>query len=276
MFLIGEISKISQVSLRMLRYYDKNNIFKPRIINEENGYRYYTADQLDELYQIIELRDLGFTVAEITDFLKKEMDEREVLLKEKERELEEQLREIKKRRMKLKSFQKDFKEPSRGSGADIRIVMKKIPDLEVVSLRKVVPDYFSEGEMWKEMTGKLGKCRSLVSESFSLYHDTEYKEEEVDIEICVVWNEKNGAVPRGLVHRQVPGCDHAVSILVKGSYQNISGAYKEFLYWLGKHPEYRMAGPNRQICHVSPADKVAEEEYVTELLIPCHCFADGS
>ena len=65
MLLIGEVSKISQVSLRMLRYYDKVGIFKPQIINEENGYRDYTADQLDELYQIVELRDLGFSVAEI-------------------------------------------------------------------------------------------------------------------------------------------------------------------------------------------------------------------
>ena len=46
MLLIGEVSKISQVSLRMLRYYDKAGIFKPKIIHEENGYRYYTADYL--------------------------------------------------------------------------------------------------------------------------------------------------------------------------------------------------------------------------------------
>lgn len=72
MLLIGEVSKISQVSLRMLRYYDKNDIFKPSIINEENGYRYYTADQLDELYKIVELRDLGFSVAEIGVLVREE------------------------------------------------------------------------------------------------------------------------------------------------------------------------------------------------------------
>ena len=65
MLLIGEVSKISQVSLRMLRYYDNAGIFNPKIIHEENGYRYYTADQLDDLYRIVELRDLGFSVAEI-------------------------------------------------------------------------------------------------------------------------------------------------------------------------------------------------------------------
>lgn len=89
MLLIGEVSKISQVSLRMLRYYDKKNIFKPSIINEENGYRYYTADQLDELYRIVELRDLGFSVAEIGELVRGNNKEKYLLaIGNKRQELE--------------------------------------------------------------------------------------------------------------------------------------------------------------------------------------------
>jgi effector-binding domain-containing protein len=55
---------------------------------------------------------------------------------------------------------------------------------------------------------------------------------------------------------------------VKGDYANISGAYRKFAFWLEKHSVYRMGGPTRQICHVSPQNTDNSEEYVTEILIP--------
>ena len=39
---------------------------------------------------------------------------------------------------------------------------------------------------------------------------------------------------------------------IKGPYENISLAYRKFAHWLELHPEYRMGGPKRQICHISP------------------------
>ena len=94
MFQIGEFSKITKVSLRMLRYYDKNDIFKPKIKDEWTGYRYYTADQIDDLYRIIQLRDAGFGVAEIAEWL--QTSDKEYLinrLAEKRKEIEQEIKE---------------------------------------------------------------------------------------------------------------------------------------------------------------------------------------
>ena len=101
-----------------------------------------------------------------------------------------------------------------------------------------------------------------------MYHDTDYREKNVDIELCVVTDGNCGEIPKGLVHRQVIGCKNAVSILVKGPYENISYAYRRFAYWLENHSEYTMDGPTRQICHVSPVNTDNPEEYITEILIP--------
>lgn len=271
MLLIGEVSKISQVSLRMLRYYDKKNIFKPSIINEENGYRYYTADQLDELYRIVELRDLGFSVAEIGELVRGNNKEKYLLtIGNKRQELENQAEEINHRLRRLRSLENDIDSKTDDRlDENITIVLKSIPDKDVISYRKTVPNYFCEGDMWEEF-GKLlvpSGC-SFSNESFSLYHDTDYREEDVDIELCVVTDGKIGIVPDGLVHRQVIGCKKAVSILVKGPYDNISHAYRKFAHWLENHSEYTMSGPTRQICHVSPANSNNPEEYITEILIP--------
>lgn len=267
MLLIGEVSKISQVSLRMLRYYDKNGIFKPKIINEENGYRYYTADQLDELYRIVELRDLGFSVAEIGELIGEENRSKYLAaIGRKQRELAAEAELIRLRQMRLDSLKGEAFE---AEGKDITIVLKNIPDKDVITYRKTVADYFCEGAMWGEF-GELLKSAgvSFAGESFSLYHDTDYREEDVDIELCVVAGKQEVALTGGLVHRQVIGCDKAVSIIVRGPYENISYAYRRFAHWLENHEGYRMSGPTRQICHVSPVNTDNPEEYVTEILIP--------
>ena len=69
MFKIGEFSKLTQVSVRMLRYYEKAGLLKPAEIDHFTGYRYYTASQIPFLNKIVYLRDSGFTVAEIASAL---------------------------------------------------------------------------------------------------------------------------------------------------------------------------------------------------------------
>jgi DNA-binding transcriptional MerR regulator len=67
---IGEMSKLSGVSSHTLRYYDKANILKPEIRDENNGYRYYTASQFPVLDMIVHLRSLDFSI----EFIKEHFD----------------------------------------------------------------------------------------------------------------------------------------------------------------------------------------------------------
>ena len=46
MLKIGDFSKLSRVSIRMLRHYDEIGLLKPVWIDPESGYRYYTPEQL--------------------------------------------------------------------------------------------------------------------------------------------------------------------------------------------------------------------------------------
>lgn len=69
-FSVGEMAKLNGISKQMLIYYDRENIFKPKIINSENGYRRYTADQLEELDSILILREMGFSLKDIKIYMK--------------------------------------------------------------------------------------------------------------------------------------------------------------------------------------------------------------
>lgn len=59
MFKIGDFSRLSQVSVRMPRHYDKLGLLTPSQIDKWTGYRYYTIDQLPRLNRIVVLNDLG-------------------------------------------------------------------------------------------------------------------------------------------------------------------------------------------------------------------------
>ncbi|MGW9123854.1 MerR family transcriptional regulator [Paenibacillus chitinolyticus] len=73
MFKISEFSRLSKVSLKTLRYYDQIGILKPRKVDHDTGYRYYSADQLLELNRILIYKELGFTLPQITQLLQEDI-----------------------------------------------------------------------------------------------------------------------------------------------------------------------------------------------------------
>lgn len=69
MLKIGEFSKLSRVSVRMLRHYDEIGLLKPAETNRFTDYRYYREDQLPAVCRITALKDMGFSLADIVRIL---------------------------------------------------------------------------------------------------------------------------------------------------------------------------------------------------------------
>ncbi len=67
---IKEISDMTNISIRMLRHYDKIGLLKPSY-RSSNGYRYYTEYDLATLQQIIALKYFGFNLKTIKAILQK-------------------------------------------------------------------------------------------------------------------------------------------------------------------------------------------------------------
>ena len=61
MLSIGEFSRLSRVSPRMLRHYDAIGLLRPEAVGE-NGYRYYRQEQLKDLIAIRRWREYGFSL----------------------------------------------------------------------------------------------------------------------------------------------------------------------------------------------------------------------
>jgi DNA-binding transcriptional MerR regulator len=65
MYKIGELSVLSQVPIRTLRYYDQIGLLVPAHVARPSGYRCYTAEQFERLNRILVYKDLGLSLREI-------------------------------------------------------------------------------------------------------------------------------------------------------------------------------------------------------------------
>ncbi len=65
MYRIGEFSLLKSVSIKTLRYYDSIDLFKPEVVDEFSGYRYYSENQLNEFDLITTYKYLGFSLEQI-------------------------------------------------------------------------------------------------------------------------------------------------------------------------------------------------------------------
>ena len=265
MFRIGEFSKLTQISVRMLRYYDEAGLLKPEAVDKWTGYRMYSAEQIPRLNKIIYLRDSGFGVVEIAQALDKTDDILIELLDRKRMEIEKAISSENERLNKIELAKKEIYGKS---GMYCNITIKSVPACNVLSLRRVIPNYYAEGVLWKELSEYAAENKIEASDrTFSIYHDREYKEKDVDVEICAVTNKKY-AVSGDISFRTVEAVPVMACTMVYGDFSNIAGAYKAFAQWLEKSEIYRINGEDRQIVHRGPWNEDDPDKYLTELQIP--------
>lgn len=269
MLKIGEFSKLMKISTRMLRYYDENGLLKPAEVNEQTGYRMYGNREVERLNRIQYLRELGFTVEETKALLMTE-DESSITQRfcEKEKEIQEQIEEQQKRLAALRSARQTYKQENMAMNE--KVILKEVPNYWVISLRRTVPNYYCEAQLWQEMH-QLATEQKLTAQvedlSFSIYHDNEYKEQNVDIEICGVIKEPV-KIKEPLVCREVTGYKEVATLMVYGPFSNIAPSYLGFVKWLEENEAYKIIGCDRQIVHRGPWNEADETQYLVELQIP--------
>ncbi|PJI06922.1 MULTISPECIES: MerR family transcriptional regulator [Clostridium] len=68
-FSIGEISKLHNISVQTLRYYDKIGLLKPKIINKKSNYRYYSVEQFLQIDIIKYCKSIGLSLEQIKNLI---------------------------------------------------------------------------------------------------------------------------------------------------------------------------------------------------------------
>ena len=98
---VNEFVKLCGVTPRTLKYYETHGLLRPALVGE-NGYRYYSLSQIDEISAILLFRDYGFSLEEIKTIMEQDdlagieqrMGMMLSIIKEQKRKLEQQAKNI--------------------------------------------------------------------------------------------------------------------------------------------------------------------------------------
>lgn len=98
LYKIGEFAKLTNISVKTLRYYDEINLLKPEEVDLFSGYRYYSDRQKEDLELILALKEAGFSLEEVKRNKDNYSDEvmqkkKKTLLMEQER-LDERIKKL--------------------------------------------------------------------------------------------------------------------------------------------------------------------------------------
>jgi DNA-binding transcriptional MerR regulator len=272
MFKIGEFSRLSRVSVRMLRHYDQLGLLKPSQTDSFTNYRYYSAEQLPRLNRILALRDLGFSLEQITGLLDEELPPEQLLgmLKLKRAEIEQQVKAEQLRLERLEARINQMKEESGHAAFDV--VLREVGPELVATYREVAADDERIQYMFDEVETFVAEQDDARADRppFAIYHDAEYREKEIDVEVAVPL--KFPIPGTELIHvRELPGIPQAACVVHTGHYSTLYQAYNALLGWIQANA-YRMNGPIREVYLRYAADGLGFDLPPTYLTKDSHQF----
>ena len=177
MLKISDFSKLSHLTIKALRFYEKEGLLKPASVDEWSGYRFYETSQLEIAAKIKSYRQLDLSIEEIkavfngTDV--KEILQEKIGLLTKEKQIIETRLSI------INSILED-------NEMKYQVTEKMIPE-KIVYTAETVLKTFSDCMQWIPSVGK--ECLELNPDmrcaeppyEFCEYLDGEYKETDIRI-----------------------------------------------------------------------------------------------
>ena len=277
-FSIGQMSKLCNISKKQLRYYDDNGILSPKFKSPHNNYRYYSEDQIEEILLLQELKNLGFTLKDITIML----EERSLFSLRKELE-----NRVYKLREELNLAQSRYNSAIDAllrvrNGLDyIHIPQQSTGKIELVDFaeRTVLftryRSFWGAENLFISRRAELLKLAaennlSIYGSNMAIFHSNylnqfSNKEEDLygDLEVCI----SVSACPHNLTFCRKLGPFKAVFGIFTGHYKNLFEPYSQLQCWASER-KIELSGASLEEYLVSATMTGNHEDYVTAIYLP--------
>lgn len=265
MYQIGLFSKMNYVTTKTLRHYDEIGLLKPEYVDKFSGYRYYTSEQIPRLNRIIALKQMGLSLSQIQSIIDEPLSI-ETFLKLKENELKDKILEAENQLSQVKNYIKRV----RGEmSMKYNPVIKSLPEVIVASMRFIAQSYDVYFDIIPKMGEEMKKAGAICASPeycFNIYHDGEYKETNIDVEVCeavVDYCENSDLVK----YKKIEKVDKAVCVIHKGPYSTLRDAYTFAYEWI-KDNGFQLIDNPRESYIDGIWNKENEAEWLTEIQIP--------
>lgn len=240
-------------------------MLKPECIDQTTGYRYYSYKQLLHLHKILALKQMGLSLNEIKEVIEKPISIN-LFLKLKEQEIKKNIAAEKVKLLKIQNYRRRI---NGETDMSYNAIIKELPEVIVASIRTIIPSYESHSVFYSKIKAYIEEKRLKLREPayrFTVYHDGEYKEKNIDLEICeaVIDYTKNFHLVKFKKIDKVP---MAACVLHKGSYATLPLAYGFIFKWI-EDSGYEVVAMPRESYIDGFGNKVNPEELVTEIQVP--------
>lgn len=266
-FSIGEMAKLHNIPIKTFRYYDEIGLFRPIEVNEENGYRYYSTEQFEQLNTINYLKFLGLPLKVIKDHLEnREIDCFLELLKEQKQMTEKKIKELELIKFKFEKRIKEIEEATDITELEV-VTIKKIPERKIISLKERICSEPKlelslrklENLSQKTATIFIGKVGLTVStNNLKKMKFDEYNS------IFILLEEEN--FPELHFEEKLKEGEYA-SIYYRGDHSDSPKYYKMILEFL-KRNCYKITGDSIERTIIDQFISRSKEDYLTEIQIP--------
>ena len=261
---IGDFSKISQLSIKTLRFYHEKGILEPAFTDSESGYRYYDEDALTKARAIKVLRDFEFSIKEIKKVIHSCQDDSDLVdaLQSKAEEINKTIKRYQTMRSSINEIIKQEEEVTRMK-TNNSIQEKTIEDTLIASMR-----FKAKYDAIGPYIGKLYKTcgRFKAGTLFCMYWDEGYVEGDADIEICLPVNK---VITKGDIQSRILKGGLSVSIIHKGAYGTQGSSYQAIFDYM-KSSNLESEQPPREVLIKGPGMvfKGNPKNYITEIIMP--------
>lgn len=274
MIKIGEFSKLAQVPIATLRYYDQVGLLKPLEVDRFTGYRYYSISQLPRLNRILALKGLGFSLEQIAEALDDGLTPEQMrgMLRLRHAQISQELEEKQSQLLEVEVRLEQIERESHLPTYDV--ILKPVEPLLVAYVRTILPTHSAVGALFGEVYEAI---RPYVNEalfpnperggqSLVIWYDTEFKEQDVDGAAAFILRSRIPPSGRVLVE-ELPAATMA-STVHHGPYTAIGQAHEAVITWVEANG-YRIVGPDRELnlYHTPPFTR-DNPTYVTEIQYP--------
>jgi DNA-binding transcriptional MerR regulator/DNA gyrase inhibitor GyrI len=263
MYSIGEFSRITGLSIKALRLYHEKELLIPSVVDESSKYRYYDHNNVEQARIITHLRSMEFSLEDIGEMLCETDDDTDVVefFEKQAGVIHEKIRkqkDIVKTLQFIIKTEKENKMTMQNSGFEVE--EKELETILIAGVR-----YKGKYSDCGEAFGKIGKAMAMniCGKGMCLYYDSEYKENDADIEACM--QVRKGKTADGISVRELPG-GRCVSLIHKGPYDTLSRSYEKITAYI-KEKGYTVKVPSREVYLKGPGMifKGKPENYLTEI-----------
>ncbi len=258
--LIGDFARLGQVSVRMLRHYDQIGLLSPDSVDQWNGYRSYSPEQLYILNRIVALKDLGLSLEQVGHIVSDRVSIEELrgMLRLCQVKVEEEMRVAGSR---LAAVESRLRMMEREGTMSDDYVLKPIDGVRLAALTDTLdPHTVGQriGPMVERAAMALVDAHAQPGTPIATYEESEYG---MDV---VVGFAHAGAAPEGMEIVDVPS-GTAVCGVHLGSMDRIEESWQALHSWVVENG-HEFAGPCRELYVRSDSEDQAD--WVTELQQP--------